>query len=98
MSRSRAAEHGGSHGENHPGAHRAARERPARARDHARERAVWVFLMQTGTAGRTTWYWARGGSHARRARRCFGSFELCVADAREHGFDFDQPYHVTAGA
>jgi hypothetical protein len=58
--------------------------------------AVWVFLLDAGKNGRSWWYWARSGPQAEGSRRRFRSFDECVTDAREHGFDFDQPYHVTA--
>lgn len=63
---------------------------------HRSASAPWVFVLETRAGQRTAWRWARSGLAGESARARFFTFNECVADARRHGFDFQQPYHVTA--
>lgn len=58
--------------------------------------AVWVFVLHPGEDRRACWYWSCGAFDMEQLGRGFLTFDECVADARLHGFDFQQPYHVTA--
>ncbi|HWI14465.1 MAG TPA: hypothetical protein VNT02_09440 [Burkholderiales bacterium] len=57
-----------------------------------------MFVLVTRSGQRTAWSWAHSGLAGESARARFFTFNECVADARRHGFDFQQPYHVTAAS
>lgn len=73
------------------------REHAQARRRHIAAPAAWVFLLDAGCLDGLCWCWMHGRWMACRSSGRFRTFDECVADAREHGFDFDQPYHVTAG-
>jgi hypothetical protein len=57
---------------------------------------IWIFILDGRQRDRTRWYWSHGGGLGARSDSGFASFDECVTDARGQGFDFAQPYHVTA--
>lgn len=76
----------------------AARDHGTARRRHIVAPAAWVFLLDAGCLDGLCWRWTHGRWMACRSSGGFRTFDECVADAREHGFDFDQPYHVTAAS
>ena len=67
-------------------------------RRHIATPAAWIFVLSAGCRDGLCWRWMHGRWMACRSRAGFRTFDECVADARDHGFDFDQPYHVTASS
>jgi hypothetical protein len=70
---------------------------PARRRSASAYRA-WVFTFDSAHGALSRWFWLRSGDRNAEPRRAFASFDACLADARRHGFDFAQPYHVIAAS
>jgi hypothetical protein len=59
---------------------------------------IWIFILDERQQSCTRWYWSHGSGLGATSDAGFASFDRCVADAREQGFDFEQPYHVTAAS
>jgi hypothetical protein len=83
-----------------PGSSQAAPAAPpesdeARPHDSA---GIWIFVLDGRQRACTRWYWSHGSGLGATSDAGFASFDRCVADAREQGFDFEQSYHVTAAS
>jgi hypothetical protein len=68
-----------------------------RAKPHNRA-GIWIFILDGRQQACTRWYWRHGNGLRATSNGGFASFDRCVADARKQGFDFEQPYHVTAAS
>ena len=56
---------------------------------------TWIFALGTSRDGAPVWYWTRNGYTLLESVGPCATFEQCVEQARKHGFDFSQPYHLT---
>lgn len=56
---------------------------------------IWVFALGSTAEGTPSWYWTcHGDSYIESVGPC-PTFEKCVEQAKQHGFNFTQPYHLT---
>jgi hypothetical protein len=55
---------------------------------------IWVFTLTVTAARHTSWTWERHGETIESGAFRHESFEHCLLDAKGHGFDFAQPYHL----
>lgn len=58
--------------------------------------AVWIFMLGVTADDKTCWYWTKNHPAVVESTDPCATFEDCISDAMKHGFDFSQPYHITA--
>jgi hypothetical protein len=62
---------------------------------NANQSAVWLFTVTPARPPQPAhWQWERLTKDAMQSEM-FATFDACVRDARQHGFDFSHEYHVT---
>ncbi len=58
--------------------------------------AVWAFVLDEDRNDEPCWHWVKNTPDVIECAHTFRTFEACVAHARQHGFDFQQPHHLTS--